>query len=252
MKISFHGAARTVTGSKHLVTLNNGKKLLLDCGMFQGMGKETPELNQHFGFNPSEITHVFLSHAHVDHCGLLPKLVKEGYNGKIYATPATIDVAKILLLDSAYIQEQDVAFLNKKRKEEGRTLLKPLYTQEDAEKTFDHFVPVHYRQALQVDKDIRLELFDCGHIIGSATVYLTITEDGKTSTLAFSGDVGRYGDPILHSPQTFPQVDYLIIESTYGDRLHPPLESYAGDLEKNIHETCIEKKGKLIIPAFSV
>jgi metallo-beta-lactamase family protein len=252
MKISFHGAARTVTGSKHLITLNNGKKLLLDCGMFQGMGKDTPLLNQHFGFNPTEIGCVFLSHAHVDHSGLLPKLVKEGYPGKIYATPATIDVAKVLLEDSAFIQKQDITYVNKRRREEGKSLLSPLYTVEDVYQTFDRFVPVHYHQPLQIDENVTVEFFDVGHIIGSATTYLTLKEAGKTTTIAFSGDVGRYGDPILHSPQSFPQADYLIIESTYGNKLHEPLESYATDLYKNIQETCIEKKGKLIIPAFSV
>ena len=252
MKISFHGAAQTVTGSKHLVSLNNGKKILLDCGMFQGMGKETDGLNRNFGFNPEEITCVVLSHAHIDHSGLLPKLVKEGFKGKIYATRATIDVVKVLLQDSAYIQKQDIYFLNKKRAEEGRPLLQPLYTEEDAYNTFERFVPVHYFQPIQVDKNITIELFDVGHIIGSATVYLSLAEDGKTTTIAFSGDVGRYGDPILHSPQPFPQADYIIIESTYADKLHKQIDSYAEDLYDNIQETCIKKKGKLIIPAFSV
>ncbi|MDR0507642.1 MAG: MBL fold metallo-hydrolase [Dysgonamonadaceae bacterium] len=252
MKIAFHGAARTVTGSKHLITLNTGKKILLDCGMFQGMGKETEDLNHHWGFNPSEISYVFLSHAHVDHSGLLPKLVKDGFNGCIYATPATIDITKTLLLDSAHIQKQDIHFINKKRSEEGRSLLKPIYTEEDVLQTFDRFKPIHYHQAIQVDSDIQAQFFDGGHIVGSATVFLVLTENGKSTTIAFSGDVGRYGDPILHSPQPFPQADYIIIESTYGDRLHDRIETYANDLLKNIEETCLKKKGKLIIPAFSV
>ncbi|MDR2804125.1 MAG: MBL fold metallo-hydrolase [Dysgonamonadaceae bacterium] len=252
MKIAFHGAARTVTGSKHLISLTNGKKILLDCGMYQGMGKETDALNRNFGFDPAEVTCVCLSHAHADHCGLLPRLVKEGFTGKIYATPATIDVAKVILQDSAHIQQQDIAFLNKRRREEGRPLLEPLYTEEDVFKTIEHFVPVPYYQAIQADKNIRFEFFDVGHIIGSATVYLTLTEDGKHTTIAFSGDVGRYGDPILHSPQPFPQADYVIIESTYGNKLHSAIDSYTEELAKNIEETCIRKKGKLIIPAFSV
>ena len=252
MKIAFHGAARTVTGSKHLVSLNNGKKILLDCGMFQGLGSETEPLNRNFGFNPAEISCVLLSHAHVDHSGLLPKLVKEGFTGKIYATPATVDIAKILLQDSAYIQEQDIRFLNKKRREEGRSLLKPLYTQEDACNTFEHFVKVHYHQPIEIGENISFEFFDVGHIIGSATVFLSLTEDGKTTRIAFSGDVGRYGDPILHSPETFPQADYIIIESTYGDKLHGEMDSFPEELYKNIQATCIEKRGKLIIPAFSV
>lgn len=251
MKIAFHGAAQTVTGSKHLISFND-KKILLDCGMFQGMGKDTVKRNANFGFNPQEVNYVFLSHAHIDHSGLLPKLVKEGFTGKIYATPATIDVAKVLLKDSAFIQKQDITYLNKQRKEEGRELLTPLYSPEDVDKTCELFVPIHYHQPIQVSEDIVVEYFDVGHIIGSATVYLTLTERGKRTTIAFSGDVGRYGDPILHSPEAFPQVDYMIVESTYGNKVHDPIETYSEDLYKNILHTCIEKRGKLIIPAFSV
>jgi metallo-beta-lactamase family protein len=252
MKISFHGAARTVTGSKHLISLSNGKKILLDCGMFQGMGKATDGLNRNFGFSPAEVTCVCLSHAHADHCGLLPRLVKEGFSGKIYATSATIDVAKVILQDSAHIQQQDLTFLNKRRHEEGRSLLEPLYSMDDVLRTFDHFVAVPYGQAVEVDKQIRFEFFNVGHIVGSATTYLTLTEDGQRTSIAFSGDVGRYGDPILQSPKPFPQADYILIESTYGNRLHDPIDSYTDALAENIAETCLRKKGKLIIPAFSV
>jgi len=252
MKIAFHGAARSVTGSKHLVTLNTGKKFLLDCGMFQGMGPDTDPLNRNWGFDPADVDYVFLSHAHVDHCGLLPKLVKDGFHGSIYATSATIDIVQVLLMDSASIQQQDMYFLNKKRREEGRKLLEPLYTQEDVRNTFQYFKPVHYYQAIQVDENIVLQFFDVGHIVGSATIFLTLTENGNATTLAFSGDVGRYGDPILHSPQSFPQADYIVIESTYGNQLHDRIETYADDLLKNIERTCLQKKGKLIIPAFSV
>ena len=252
MKITFHGAAQTVTGSKHLITLSSGHKILLDCGMFQGMGKETESLNRNFGFDPREVNYVFLSHAHVDHSGLLPKLVKEGFDGTIYATPATIDVVKVLLLDSAHIQKQDMYFMNKKRRLEGRPLLEPLYTEEDVLKTFTHFKAVHYHQPTQVDDEIGFEFFDVGHIIGSATVFLRLRENGEETRIAFSGDVGRYGDPILRSPKVFPQADYIIIESTYGNKIHKPIETYVEDLHKNIQETCLKKKGKLIIPAFSV
>ena len=252
MKIAFHGAAQTVTGSKHLLSLNNGKKVLFDCGMFQGMGKDTDVLNRNFGFKANEVDYVFLSHAHVDHSGLLPRLVKEGFGGKIYATPATIDVIGALLLDSANIQKQDIYLLNKKRREEGRRLLEPLYTEEDVRQVTEHLVPLDYNTPCRVDEDIELELFDVGHIIGSATVYVTIKENGKITKIAFSGDVGRYSDPILRSPRPFPQVDYMIIESTYGNTLHDPIETYAVDLKRNIMETCIHKRGKLIIPAFSV
>ena len=252
MKIAFYGAARTVTGSKHLVSLNKGKKFLLDCGMFQGMGSETEQLNRNWGFDPVEVDYVFLSHAHVDHSGLLPKLVKDGFHGSIYATPATIDIIRVLLLDSASIQQQDLYLLNKKRREEGRKLLEPLYTAEDVQHTLGYLKPVHYHQPVQVDEDIIVQFFDGGHIVGSATIFLTLTENGNTSTLAFSGDVGRYGDPILHSPQAFPQADYIIIESTYGNKLHDRVETYSEELLKNIETTCLQKKGKLIIPAFSV
>ncbi|MDR1563148.1 MAG: MBL fold metallo-hydrolase [Dysgonamonadaceae bacterium] len=252
MKISFHGAARTVTGSKHLVTLSNGKQFLLDCGMFQGMGEETDRLNRTWGFNPKDVEYVFLSHAHIDHSGLLPKLVKDGFSGKIFTTAATADIIRILLLDSAAIQKNDIAFVNKKRKVEGKPALEPVYTEEDVRRVFDCIHPVHYGQSLQVDEDICLQFFDVGHIVGSATIFLRLMDKGKLTSLAFSGDVGRFGDPILRSPQPFPPVDYLIIESTYGDKLHDRIDTYADALLENIRETCIRKKGKLIIPAFSV
>ena len=252
MKIAFHGAAQTVTGSKHLISLNNGKKILLDCGMFQGMGKETDSMNRDLGFRAEEVNYVFLSHAHVDHSGLLPYLVKCGFTGKIYATPATIDILSALLLDSAHIQQQDITFLNKTRLKEGKPLLEPLYTEDDARKTFEHLVPLDYNVPCQVDEDIELEFFDVGHILGSATTFIKLKDNGKITKIAFSGDVGRYGDPILRSPRTFPQADYIILESTYGNKVHDPIETYAVELKKNILETCIRKKGKLIIPAFSV
>jgi len=252
MKISFHGAARTVTGSKHLVTLSSGTKFLLDCGMFQGMGAETDNLNRTWGFDPAEVDYVFLSHAHVDHSGLLPKLVKDGFRGKIYATPATIDVIRVLLLDSAAIQAQDLHLVNKKRLADNKRPLQPIYTEEDVNKTFEYMCAVPYHRNTQINREINLELFDCGHIAGSASIVLNIREEGRNSTLVFSGDVGRYGDPILHAPETFQQADYMIIESTYGNKLHDRIDTYANDLLSNIEYTCLRKKGKLIIPAFSV
>ena len=175
MKISFHGAARTVTGSKHLITLSNGKKLLLDCGLFQGMGRETGELNASFGFNPSEVNYMILSHAHIDHCGLLPKLIKDGYKGKVYATPATKDLAKVLMEDSANIQEMDVKYENKRRALLGLPYLKPLYTVDDALIAADQFVTVEYNQWIRIDEDIEFCYTDAGHIIGSAAVHIKIT-----------------------------------------------------------------------------
>lgn len=252
MNISFHGAARTVTGSKHLLQLNNGKSILLDCGMFQGMGRDTVRLNKEWGFEPSEVNYVILSHAHIDHVGLLPKLVKDGFIGRIFITPASADLANILMRDSARIQEADVAYINREREKEGRELIDPLYAEEDVHNTIQLFEMVPYNEPFEIDEEVKLLYTDCGHILGSAAVNLTLKEDGKTTRLTFSGDVGRYRDLILRSPQSFPQADYIILESTYGNKLHPLVASAADDLLAQITETCIKKEGKLIIPAFSV
>lgn len=252
MKIAFHGAARTVTGSKHLITLTNGKKILLDCGMFQGLGEETDGLNEEFGFDPKEVTYMILSHAHIDHCGLIPKLVKDGYGGNIYCTPATLDLAKVLLLDSAEIQESDAKYMNKKNAASGRPYIQPLYTQDDAKKAFPLFKKVDYNTPFRIDDDIEFVLTDAGHIIGAAAVSLKIREGGKETHITFSGDVGRYRDEILKSPQVFPPADYVLIESTYGNSLHEDIQPSGAALLQYITETCVQKKGKLIIPAFSV
>ena len=252
MKIAFHGAARTVTGSKHLITLTNGKKLLLDCGLFQGMGQDTAELNSSFGFNPAEVNYMILSHAHIDHCGLIPKLIKEGYNGKVYATPATKDLSKVLMEDSAGIQESDVKYENKKRALLGLPYLKPLYTTEDALIAADHFETVDYNNWHKIDEHFEFCYTDVGHIIGSAAVHLRINENGKKTTLTFSGDVGRYRDIILKSPAVFPQADCILLESTYGNSLHDEHQPSTDILLKWVEHTCLKKKGKLIIPAFSV
>jgi len=252
MKIAFHGAARTVTGSKHLLTLKNGKKYLLDCGMFQGMGKETDELNRDFGFIPSAVDYLILSHAHVDHCGLIPKFVKEGFKGKIFATDATKDLSAILMADSAGIQENDIKFENKIRATQGRPYLQPLYTTEDVVKALDYFVIVPYGEWHRIDENVQFMYLDAGHIIGSTTVHLKINENGKETHLTFSGDVGRYRDVILKSPDIFPQADYIIMESTYGNKLHDEVTGTEDALLQWITKTCLHKKGKLIIPAFSV
>jgi metallo-beta-lactamase family protein len=252
MKIAFHGAARTVTGSKHLLTLNNGKKYLLDCGMYQGLGNETDELNRDFGFVSSEIDYLILSHAHIDHCGLIPKLVKEGFKGKIFSTPATKDLSAILMADSAGIQENDLQFENKVRAAQGRPYLLPLYGMEDAVKAVEFFNLVDYGQWHVIDENVQFLYLDAGHIIGSATVHLKINENGQETRLTFSGDVGRYSDEILRSPDVFPQADYIIMESTYGNKLHDKVTGTSDLLLQWIEETCIKKKGKLIIPAFSV
>src|SRR4051812_17370230 len=252
MQISFHGAARTVTGSKHLISLKNGKKLLLDCGMFQGMGRQTDELNQHFGFEPTQVTYLVLSHAHIDHSGLIPKLYKEGFRGPIFCTPATKDLAEILLMDSAEIQQADARYINKKRIKKGLPQFVPMYSIEDAKSCIELFSTVEYDKWLSIDNEIKLLFTDAGHIIGSAAVSLQIIEDDNTTHITFSGDVGRYNDAILKSPQEFPQADYIILESTYGNKLHEEVYSSPHTFLKWITKTCIEKKGKLIIPAFSV
>ncbi len=252
MKITFHGAAQTVTGSKHLVHLKNGKKVLLDCGLFQGMGDKTLELNTNFGFDAAEINYVILSHAHIDHSGLLPKLVKEGFEGRIFCTPATADLANALLQDSAHIQESDIRFVNKRRVAKGLPELKPLYSLADALEVNDRFEKIEYNEIHQIDQDLKFQFTDTGHILGSAAIHLTIQEEGKETSITFSGDVGRYRDVILDSPKEFPQTDYILLESTYGNSLHDDLQDTDESLFKYIQETCIENKGKLIIPAFSV
>lgn len=252
MKIAFHGAARTVTGSKHLVSLTNGKKYLLDCGMFQGMGSETDGLNSTWGFDPREVTCLILSHAHIDHSGLIPKLVKDGFNGNIYCTPATQELSAILLEDSAGIQENEVKYVNKKRAAEGRPYVEPLYTTEHALAAMDHFVGVEYGNWYTIDENVELLYTDAGHIIGSAAVHLRIKENGKTTRLTFSGDVGRYRDVILKSPDNFPQADYILLESTYGNSLHDVQLTTPDQLLQWIEKTCLQKQGKLIMPAFSV
>ncbi|MEO7490003.1 MAG: MBL fold metallo-hydrolase [Ferruginibacter sp.] len=252
MKIAFHGAARTVTGSKHLLTLNNGKKYLLDCGMFQGMGKDTDTMNRTWGFEPSEVDHLILSHAHIDHSGLIPRLVKEGFNGKIFCTPATKELTIALLEDSAGIQENEIKFDNKKRNQNGLPDLEPLYNSADALAVTEHFETVEYGNWFPIDENIEVMYTDAGHIIGSAAVHLKITENNLTKRLTFSGDVGRYNDAILKPPAEFSQADYILLESTYGNSLHDQQATTPDQLLKWIEKACIQKKGKLVMPAFSV
>ncbi|MFM2385876.1 MAG: hypothetical protein RL660_633 [Bacteroidota bacterium] len=252
MHISFHGAAQTVTGSKHLLQLDNGTQLLLDCGMFQGMGKKTLELNTHFGFDPNLLNYVVLSHAHIDHSGLLPRLVKEGYKGPIYCTPATADLIEVMLADSAHIQESDIKFVNKRRLAKGQAPLEPIYDKDDVADTLALVQTVDYNVVKEISPDISFYYTDAGHILGSASVHLSIKENGSTKRITFSGDVGRYNDAILNSPQTFDQANTIIIESTYGNSLHQDFLGTNEALLQHITDTCITKKGKLIIPAFSI
>jgi metallo-beta-lactamase family protein len=252
MKIAFHGAAGCVTGSKHLITLKSGKQILLDCGMFQGMGRETDSLNRQFGFDPEQVDVMILSHAHIDHSGLIPRLVKQGYKRPIFCTPATKDLAGLLLEDSADIQENDVRYVNKRRALEGLPYIEPLYNAEDVKMAIQFFESRDYGNWFRVMDGVECKFTDTGHIIGSAAVHLRIVENGVTRTLTFSGDVGRYRDVILKSPEPFPQADFILIESTYGDSLHDTTVDTPEILLGWIEKTCIRKKGKLIIPAFSV
>jgi metallo-beta-lactamase family protein len=252
MKISFHGAARTVTGSKHLVKLDNNESFLLDCGLFQGMGRDTDSLNAKFGFDAAKLDYVILSHAHIDHSGLLPKLVKEGFTGAIYCTPGTKALAEILLEDSAMIQRDDAKYGNKRRAKQGLPPIEPLYDLDDVNLTIPLLKAVDYNTPTKISDSVEVLFTDAGHIIGSAAVSLKIKNGENTESLTFSGDIGRYRDMILRSPAAFPHADYIIIESTYGDKLHDLIHTTPDDLLKWIESTCVEQKGNLIIPAFSV
>jgi len=252
MKITFHGAARTVTGSKHLLQLETGENVLLDCGLFQGMGEETLGLNSHFGFNPHEVDYVFLSHAHIDHSGLLPKLYKEGFRGQVYCTTATKELCEIMLPDSAHIQEQDVAYVNKRKRRHGKKEIEALYDLHDTVEVLKQFYPVPYDREVSVSDNLKLLFTDNGHILGSAGVTVKYFEDSRWKTLFFTGDIGRYGTPLLKDPHSFAQADYIICESTYGNRQHESVEAAGQTIMNAVIDTVAKKKGKLIIPAFSL
>ncbi len=252
MTIKFLGATETVTGSKHLLITKKGKQILLDCGLYQNKGSDNETLNRHLGLNPAELEAVILSHAHIDHSGNLPYLVKNGFNGKIYCTPATFDVCEILLEDSAHIHENDIQFINKRRKQKGLDPIKPLYTTKDAERCLKHFKPIPYHADFHINDELQFKFTDAGHILGSAVVNILAVEEGKTTRLCFTGDIGRSTDMLLKAPEKFPQADYIICESTYGDRLHEDVKNAEIELLEVVTKTCVEKKGKLIIPAFSL
>ena len=257
MNIQFLGAAKEVTGSKHLLTLNSGTKILFDCGMYQGKGLETDADNRDLGFNPKEIDYLLLSHAHIDHCGLIPYIIKNGFHGTIICTPATRDLCAILLVDAGKIQEQDTITFNKKRQLQGLDPVEPLYTAEDARVSMQYFVSIPYNKEIRLG-EFSIMFTDNGHILGSATCNVKVFEkdpqngEEKITKIAFTGDIGRYGGRILEEPQPFPQADYLIMESTYGDSLHEPLEESDQELLKIVKQTCLKKRGKLIIPSFAV
>ncbi len=253
MKLTCWGAARTVTGSKHLLTTDKGRNVLLDCGMFQGEGKDTLILNDTWGFDPKKIDYVILSHAHIDHTGLLPKLVKDGFEGKIYATSATIDLCGIMLLDSARIQQSDLKYINRRKAKKNQPLAEPIYDEEDAKKTLANMVEMPLNGTMTIDDEVTVSTTENGHILGSVALFLRLTKaDQSVITLTFTGDIGRKADAILNGPLPFPQSDYIICESTYGDRLHEPQDEVEPHLLRIVQETCVEKQGKIIIPAFSV
>lgn len=250
MRIVFHGGAQTVTGSQHLLEVN-GRRLLLECGLFQGRRAESYERNRHFPFDPRSVDAVLLSHAHIDHSGNLPHLVKAGFRGPIYATPATAHLATIMLLDSGHIQESDVAYLNKKRRRRGEPPLEPLYTVEDAALVPPHFRPVPYDTPFEVVPGVVARFVDAGHILGSAAIVLDIEERGRRLRLWFSGDIGRRHLPILRDPVLPDRAEVLIMECTYGDKPHRDPRPAVEELAEVVRQTAAQG-GKVIIPAFAV
>jgi metallo-beta-lactamase family protein len=248
MNVKFCGAAREVTGSSHLITLSDGYKILLDCGMYQGGDEEMENFNREWLFKPSEIDCLILSHAHIDHTGRVPKLIKDGFKGKIICTHATRSLCSIMLLDSASIQERDAFYHNKY----SQRKIEPLYRTEDAKRALNHFVGIGYDHWFDIKEGVRLLFRDAGHILGSANVTLELQENGETRRFGFTGDIGRPERPILRNPQPMPEVDYLISESTYGSKEHTAAPREYEKLLGIIQEVCVQNKGKLIIPAFSV
>ncbi len=250
MKITFLGGVGTVTGSMYLVRTNR-KNILLDCGLYQGKREESYQRNQKLPFDIRRLDAVVLSHAHIDHSGNLPNLVKQGYSGPIYATQATVSLCESMLPDSGRIHEYDVEYVNRKRAKKGQPAVAPLYTEDDALRTLSHFVGTGYGQTIRLARGVRVTFFDAGHILGSAMVLLESVENGRTVRLLFSGDLGQPDLPIVRDPTPMPPADVLLLESTYGDRLHPPIEDIKRDLAKVVNDVA-SRGGRIIIPAFAV
>jgi len=250
MRINFHGAAHTVTGSQHLLEIN-GKKLLLECGLYQGRRADTYERNLNFRYDPRGVDAVILSHSHIDHCGNLPNLVKQGYEGSIYATHAAADLTKIMVADSGHIQEADAVFVNKKRAERGEPPIEPLYTKEDAEAVAGMFAGRAYEEAFEPIPGVVARFYEAGHILGSASVSLEIEEKGRNIRFWFSGDIGRYDLPLLRDPILPTEADYMIMECTYGDKSHHDPELAYIEFRDVVKKT-VERGGKVIVPAFAV
>jgi metallo-beta-lactamase family protein len=254
MHIQFCGAAREVTGSCHLLTLDNGFKILLDCGLYQGYDEAMEKFNTTWFFQPSDINCMVLSHAHIDHTGRMPKLIADGFKGTIYATHATRDLSALMLLDSAGIQEKDAEYAKKKAQQRGESdvNIEALYTAEDVTATLKAFAAFAYDTWFPIHEDVDVYFSDAGHILGSASVTLRIKENGKTTMFGFSGDIGRPNRPILRDPQPMPPCDYLICESTYGDRLHEAAPDELNKFAQVLRDTCVTRGGMVLIPAFSV
>jgi metallo-beta-lactamase family protein len=250
MRLNFHGAAQTVTGSQHLLEIN-GYRLLLDCGLYQGRREETYERNLKFAYDPRKVDAVILSHAHIDHAGNLPNLVQDGFSGPIYATRATVDLATVMLADSGRIQESDAEFVNKKRLLRGEPPIEPLYTEADAVKAAQLFHAFDYDQPFAPVPGVVARFIEAGHILGSAAISLEIEEHGRKIKFWFSGDIGRYKLPLLRDPILPHDVDYLLMESTYGDKPHDDPDLAFQEFHDVVERT-IQRGGKVIIPAFAV
>lgn len=250
MKITFLGATRTVTGSNILVETKT-KKFIMDCGLYQGQQKEIMLNSDCFLFNPGEIDFVLLSHAHIDHSGRIPKLYVDGYRGPVYATKATCDLCEIMLPDSGYIQESEIEWLNRKRRREGKHELPPLYTYNDAIDSLALFERVQYDEVFQIDSNIRVRFRDAGHMLGSSIIEVWVKEDGEEKKIVFTGDLGNNDIPLLREHSTIDDADILIMESTYGNRLHEEKESKA-EAFLNIVSQTLERGGNVIIPSFAV
>lgn len=250
MNLSFFGAAEMVTGSNYMLNTEN-HNILIDCGMFQG-NQETEKMNfREFPFNPADVDILILTHAHIDHSGRIPKLVKEGFRGRIIATKATFDLCGIMLLDSAKIQESDAVWDNKKRQRAGLPMVEPLYTSEDAELSLKYFETYLYDQKVDINHTVSLRFRDAGHILGSSILEIWVIENDKTTKIVFSGDIGMPGRPIINKPEFIDDADYLVIESTYGDTVHPPFGESTEKMIGIINETA-ERGGTVIIPSFAV
>lgn len=246
------GAAEEVTGSKHVLEIN-GKPILIDCGAFQGIRAEADKKNRGFSFAAEKLDSVILTHAHYDHCGLLPVLTKNGFNGNIYATPATRDIANLIMMDSAHIQARDMEYLRKQAKKKGEKFSwTPLYDEKDVVKATDQIVTISYNRKMTISPEATLQFYDAGHILGSSFAQFTINDNGSPKTILFTGDLGRKNKPIVRDPTTdIAPPDYIILESTYGNRRHEQVDEALDELAA-IVQRIEEKRGKLIIPSFAI